>query len=129
MTEQVTAQVILRSADGSSILDKKEEITADDVARYRVGEEIIEQASRKVEELGFKVLQAGPASLTISGDRALFEGVFKTTLEAQTTEIMGTKVEGAEASYHEAIEPIKVPEDLSSLIADVVLPTPPEFFP
>jgi len=129
MTEKVTAEVILRSADGSSILDVKEAITAENIAKYQVGKEVIEEASKKLEELGFEVQQAGPVSLTISGDKAQFESRFQTTLEARSREIMPTKISGAEASYYEATEPIKIPEDLSSLIADVVLPTPPQFFP
>lgn len=129
MAEQVTAQVILRSADGSSILDAKEAITAENIAKYQVGKEVIDEASKKLEGLGFEVVQAGPVGLTISGDKVLFESVFQTTLEARGTEIMGTKVSGVEASYYKATEPIKVPEDLASLIADVALPTPPELFP
>lgn len=129
MTEEVTAQAILRYADGSSILDAKEGITAENIEKHKVGKEVIEEASKKLEELGFMVLQVGPVGLTISGDKALFESAFQTTLEARSTEIMGTKVSGAEAPYYEATEPIKIPEEISSLIADVVLPTPPEFFP
>jgi hypothetical protein len=129
MTEKVTIEVIVRSADGSSILDAKEAITAENIAKYRVGKEVIEAASKKLEALGFTVVQAGPVSLTISGDRALFENVFQTTLEVRSKEMMGTKITGAEASYYEATAPIKVPKGLSPWVADVVLPTPPEFFP
>lgn len=129
MTEQVTAQVILRAPNGSSILTSKGPITAGNVAKYRVEKEVIEEASKKLEKLGFKVSQPGPVSLAVSGDKALFERVFQTILEARSKEIMGTKAHGAEASYYEAKEPIKVPEDLSSLVADVVLAIPPEFFP
>jgi subtilase family serine protease len=129
MAEKVTTEVILRSANGSSILDAKEGITAENIEKYKVGREVIEEASKKLEELGFEVLQAGPVGLTISGDRALFESVFQTTLEARSMEIMPTKVSGAGVSYYEAIKPIKIPEDLSPLIADVALPAPPEFFP
>jgi hypothetical protein len=129
MTEQVTAEVILRSADGSSILEAKEPITAENIARYRIGKEVIEEASQKLEELGFEALQGGPTGLTISGDKARFEDVFQTTLTAQSTGIMETKVSGAGAAYYETTEPIKVPEDLSYLIADVVFATPPQFFP
>lgn len=129
MTEKVIAEVILRSADGSSILDAEEGITAKNIEKYRVGKEVIEEATKKLEGLGFEVVQTGPVGFTISGDKALFESMFQTTLEARSTEIMPTKIAGVQASYYEATAPIKIPEELSSLVADVALPTPPEFFP
>lgn len=129
MSDQVTAEVILRSADGSSILDAKEGITAGTIEKYRVGEEVIEEASERLEALGFKVLQRGPVGLTISGNSARFEAVFQSTLEARSTEVMETKAEGGVAEYYEFTQPISIPEDLSSLVADVTLPSPPQFFP
>ena len=129
MTEEVTAQAVLRSATGSSVLTSKEPITAENIATYQVGKEVIEDVSRKLEKLGFKVSQAGPVSLTISADKALFERVFQTTLESRSAEMMGTKASGAEASYYAAAAPIKVPAELASQVADIALPTPPQFFP
>jgi hypothetical protein len=129
MAETVTAQVILRSPAGTSVLDTQEAITAENVAKYRVGKEVIAEATKKLEGLGFQVLQAGPTNLTISGNKALFERIFQTSLEAQSTEVMGTKTSGAEAAYYRATEPIKVPDELSSQVAAVALPTPPKFFP
>lgn len=129
MTDKVTAQIILRSADGSSILESKEAITAENIAKYRAGKEAIEEVSQKLDRLGFKVVQVGPTGLTISGDKSRFEEVFQTTLQARKREVLGSKIRGAEASYYEATVPVKVPPDLSSLVVDVVLPTPPEFFP
>lgn len=129
MTDQVMAQVILRAADGSSILDSQEPITAENIAKYQVGQVVIEEVSQKLEKLGFEVLQASPTGLTISGDKALFEKVFQTNLEARGAEVMSSKIEGAEIAYYEATKPFKIPADLSSLIADVTLSTPPQFFP
>lgn len=129
MSGKLTAEVILRAVDGSSILDAKGEITAENIAKYRVGKEVIEEASKKLEVLGFEVMQTGPTSATISGDKALFEKVFQTTFETQSAEMMETKIVGVESTYFQTTSPIKIPADLSSLIADVVLPTPPTFYP
>ena len=128
MPEPVTAEAILRSADGSSILDTEEAITAETIAKYRVEKGVIDEVSRKLEELGFRIEQVGPTSLTLTGDQELFETVFQTTLEGKTTGIMDTQLEGVEASYFDAKEPIQIPENLASLIADVVLPSPPQLF-
>ncbi len=128
VTEDVTAEVILRAADGSSILDVDEGITAENISKYRVGTEVIEQATRTLEELGFDVLEVGPVSLTISGEKTLFESVFQTKLKPYSRDDSGTKVSGTETSYYEITEPIRVPDQLSSLVADVALPTPPQYF-
>jgi hypothetical protein len=129
MTDKVIAEVILRSANGSSILDATEGVTAQTIARYRVGGEVIKEASRKLEALGFEVVQAAPTGLTISGSKDLFEKVFQTTVEVRTKSVMPPEAKAGERAYYQATKPIQVPPDLYSLVAGVTLPTPPEYFP
>ena len=129
MTDKVTAQVILRSASGLSILESQEAITAENVAKYRVGKETIEEVVQKLHKLGFQVVQVGSTSLTISSDKPRFEEVFQTTLASSKREGLGSKTRDTGAAYYEATMPIKIPPDLSSLVAAVVMPSPPEFFP
>jgi hypothetical protein len=129
MAQPVIAEVILRKADGTSVMDAQEAITARNIAEYRVSEEVAEEASQKLRDRGFEVLQVGPASLTISGDKGLFEDRFGTALETTSTNVMPSDIEGAESAYYEAKEPIRIPEDLSPLVADIVFPTPPQLFP
>jgi subtilase family serine protease len=129
MTEKIIAEVILRSADGSSILDATEGITAQTIARYRVGEEVVSQASRKLEMLGFEIVQSGPLGLTISGPKDLFEKVFQTTLEVHTKQVMTPEMGGGKRPYYKETKPFQVPTDLSSLIAGVTLPVPAEYLP
>ena len=129
MAQPVVAEVILRKADGSSVMDAREAITAGNIAKYRVSEETAEEASQKLRDRGFEVLQVGPTSLTISGDQELFEDRFGTALEATSTNVMPSDIEGAETAYYEAKEPMRIPADLSPLVADIVLPTPPQLFP
>jgi hypothetical protein len=129
MTQPVVAEVILRKADGTSVIDAQEAITARNIAEYRVSEEVAEEASQKLQDRGFEVLAVGPTSLTITGDQGLFEDTFGTALETKSTNVMPSDIEGAETAYYEAKEPIRIPEDLSSRVADIVLPTPPQLFP
>ena len=129
MAQPVIAEVILRKADGSSVMDAQEAITARNIAEYRVSEEAAEDTSQKLRDMGFEVLQVGPTSLSISGDKGLFEDRFGTALEITSTNVMPSDIEGAETAYYEAKEPIRIPEDLSPLVADIVLPTPPQLFP
>lgn len=133
MAQPVIAEVILRKADGSSVMDAREAITAGNIAKYRVSEETAEEASQKLRDKGFEVLQGGPTSITISGDKGLFEENFGTALEITSKDVMPSvmpsDIAGAETAYYEAKEPIRIPEDLSPLVADIVLPTPPQLFP
>ena len=129
MGTEVISELILRSADGSSILEANEAITAGNIARFRVEAETIDLVSTKLKRLGFKVIQVSPTSLTISGDKGVFEKVFQTTLELQGRERMGLPIRGVEASYYKATKPIQIPEELSSWVTGVAFPTPPEFFP
>jgi hypothetical protein len=129
MADIVIAEAILRSKDGSSILDATGPITSENISKYRVEKERIDEISNKLAELGFTVRSFGSTSITISGEKDIFERVFHTKLAPRTKDIMGTKVEGVQETYYEIAEPIQVPEELSSFIADIVLSTPPEFFP
>jgi hypothetical protein len=129
MAQPVIAEVILRKANGSSIMDAQEAITARNIAKYRVSEEVVEEASQKLRDRGFEILQVGPTSLTISGDKELFEDRFGTALEIKSTNVMPSHTEGAQTMYYEAKEPMRIPEDLTPQLSNIVLPTPPELFP
>jgi len=60
MAQSVIAEVILRKADGSSVLDAQEPITARNIAQYRVGEEVAEKASRKLQDGDLKSFRWDP---------------------------------------------------------------------
>lgn len=125
MAQQVTAQVILRTRDGVSILDTNESITSENAEVYRVDDATKEQASKQLTRYGFQVDQAGPYSLSITGDKSLFEQVFQTQLERRS----GSTSELGVNAYYEALSPLELPPDLSSQIAGVILTRPPELFP
>jgi len=129
MANSVIAEVILRTAEGLSILDAAGSITAETIAKYEVGEQVIKNASRRLEALGFKIEQTGPVGLTISGSKDLFERVFQTTLEVRTKPVIPPEAAATEHTYYQATKPIQVPMDLASLIAGVTFPVPAEYFP
>ncbi len=117
---QVTAQVVLRAPDGSSVLDAAEPPTAETVERYRPNAETFEKAGRRLAELGFRVGDRGASGLTVSGEPKLFERVFSTTLDARG------EGEGVAPSW-EATRPVIIPDDLASFVAGVVFPIAPIF--
>jgi hypothetical protein len=126
MAQDIVAQVVLRAPDGSSILDAGQPITASTIARYRVGAEIVQRASTALEKLGFKVLESGPTGFTISGERPLFEQTFDTVLQenfARTQPALGAAPVQLRFT---ALRRLSIPAKLSSLIAGVVMPAPPE---
>lgn len=119
MPENVIAEVILRSTDGSSILDADEPITSKNVDSYRVEKEVIERATKVLRDFGFEIVQTSETAVTISGDKERFEEVFDTTLELRSEE-------GPEQAY-EVKELVRIPDELSSFVDDIAFPTPPEF--
>lgn len=125
MAEQVTAQVILKTREGLSILDTNESITSENVEAYRVDDATIQQVSKELTRYGFQVGQPGPYSISITGDKSLFEQVFQTQLERRSA---SSTLELGASSYYEALNPLQIPEELSNQIAGITLSRLPELF-
>lgn len=125
MTPQVTAEVILRTRGGESLVDAGEPPTSENIDRYKVEDDVASEATKKLNELSIKVLQTGPVSLSISAEKEVFERVFQTRLG----EVGGPGLGETGSARYEAVAPIQVPRDLASLVAEVVLPIPPIFYP
>jgi serine protease AprX len=106
MGETVIAEAVVRSPDGSSILDAPGPVTEVTIGRYRASDEANAEAAARLEALGIDVVSTGPTGLTISADREVFERTFGT-----------------------ASDPIAVPEELADLIAAIVLPQQPQLYP
>ena len=124
MEEKVTARAILRRRNGLSILETTEPITTENVAKYKLDEGITQQASAKLSAYGFEVGEAGPYSLSITGEKQLFERVFRTRLIAKQS------AESAiQATFYEVEKPINIPDELSTMIADMAPTRSPELFP
>lgn len=124
----VVAQVILRKRDGSSILDSNAPMTAETIAQYRVEVAVRQEAKAKLEALGFSVTGEGATGFTITGEPALFEQAFQTTLTARHQEEGARSLGAPERPRFMATRPFQIPADLASLVADVSLPVPPELF-
>lgn len=124
MEDKVAAQAVFRRRNGLSILEATEPITSETVAKYKVEKQIIQEAREKLSAYGFEIGETGPYSLSIRCEKQLFERIFRTRLTAKKSTEPGIR-----ATFYEAEEPIKVPEELSALIADVALTRPPELFP
>jgi hypothetical protein len=111
MPGQVIAQVVVRSPEGTSMLDAPGPVGAETVARHRPSADALREAATRLRERGFDIVQEGPTTLTIAGDKELFERTFATA-------------PGAER----AASP-EIPQDLSDLVAGIAFPRPPELHP
>ena len=128
MEETIIANVVLRAKDGSSILDTEEPITSKTAVKYKVDDEHIRAAIQRLSAYGFNVQSAGPYSLSLTGNKGLFERVFHTKLRPRSVKLTKPDDSVASRTFYEAQEPIIIPEDLLPYIADVTFPVPPEFF-
>jgi hypothetical protein len=105
------AQVVMRGADGRSILDIEGPLTAaaPDRTAGDLPEARVEEIRGRLEALGFAVEAGDAAALSVTGPAALFAELF-----------------GLEPGMTEAP---RIPEDLAPFLAAVMVPPPPEFFP
>jgi hypothetical protein len=124
MADDVIAQAILRSESSPG----NDPITTENVANFRARKEIVDSAVNELQDLGLSVLLIGPTSITISASKDVFERVFDTTLEARADSTMRSKGVDATSPYYKATREIKVPRQLAAVIAEIAIPSPPEFF-
>jgi serine protease AprX len=126
-TDQVVAVVSPRSIV-EPLFERSSTITAQTVDRHYSEREVVRDAVRELQRLGFHTRAAGPVTISISGPRARFEEVFSTRLERRTTEVRP----GQEASFFavadEPERPVEAPERLQPLIEGVAVASPPVLF-
>ena len=115
----ISAEVILKSKSGRSIASAEQNITAANIEEFRPAEETIKQAIIHLDELGFAVSPGG-ITLTISGEPALFEKVFK-------VKIIIEKQDGNRLTIRTNRQ-MSIPASLSHLVEKVEFVPPPIFF-
>ena len=111
----VVAQVVLKRADGKSILDAKGPLTSDNIGAFSVENERIREARKRLEKLGFSISSQNQTTLSITGPAKRFTEVFG---------IEENMISGPSSDIHAVV----IPPDLREFIADVFIPKPPEFF-
>jgi subtilisin family serine protease len=132
VTSEIIAEVSTKSISEISLFESVGKITPDNVKNFLSESKVIEQATEKLEDLGFKILYQGKMFITISGSKDLYDDVFKTSLVRKSVD-MFAEVEGVseEAPFFEGPEGEKVfrgPTGLEDLIEGVSFPEPPIYF-
>ena len=114
----VTAQLVMKRADGRSILDLTGPLTAASPERTAgdLPEDRVTLVRERLVGLGFTVAAGNLNTLSVVGPQALFGEVFG--LDAATA-----LAQGAEAHA------TRIRADLAPYVADVFVAPPPEFFP
>ncbi|MCP4632829.1 MAG: hypothetical protein GY855_07865 [candidate division Zixibacteria bacterium] len=125
---EVTGVVILRSASGSSFLKTKTKITKDNIPQFEPEEGAIDQTCDRLKNFGFRIIISGKTSVSIAGPKQLFEKIFQTKLVKRTKEIVRSGKKKIDVVYFEAVEPWKIPDELSELVEAVALAEPPILF-
>jgi hypothetical protein len=115
----ISAEVILKSKSGRSMASGEENITAANIEEFRPAEETIKQTIIRFQELGFAVSPGG-ITLTISGEPALFEKVFKVKINIEKQYSGGIIIR--------TDRQISIPACLSHLVEKVEFIPPPIFF-
>lgn len=90
---------------------------AENVEQYRVEDARIEEATRRLEALGFNVDTRDPYTLSVRGSRELFLRVF------------GVAAAGEQTAAEPGARRVDLPDTLADYVADVIFPPAPEFFP
>ena len=67
VTPSVLAEVVLQPVTGMTVGDAGEDLP---------GRDTVNDAARRLGELGFDIEEAGPATITIRGERELLESTF-----------------------------------------------------
>jgi subtilase family serine protease len=116
----ISAEVVLQSRSGQSLLTTTEPVTSANVEVFSPTPEIVAKATQQLRSLGFAVLSTG-ITLTVQAEASLFESVFHVPIVLHRDAVTGTMQ--AEPSG-EAI----IPDDLSSVVEAIVFPQPPDFF-
>ncbi len=127
--DELVAVVSPRSIGAVSLFEAIGPITADNVREFHSKDEDIAAASNELRNLGFRVLQEGPATISIAGPRKLFQDYFGVRLRKQTTEVMA----GQEAVFYTppgepAEQLLQAKGELSDLIEGVAMAEPPILF-
>jgi len=116
----ISAEVILKSESGRSMVSSNVPITSENIEEFQPSEQVIKDATNRFKQLGFAVFSNG-LTLTIEGEKSLFEKVFKVKLTLEKDGRAGRIVVHSDKQ-------LSIPASLSDIAEKVVFTPPPEFF-
>lgn len=115
--ETISAEVILKSQTGRSLTEGIP-ITSENIKDFQPSQETINEAVVIFRELGFTVSPSN-ITITIVGTKTLFEKVFDTKLQINTTD-KGISIPPT--------RDLTIPDSLRHSVEKVIFIPPPEYF-
>lgn len=123
MTDQlITAEIILRGLDGSSIIELTAPPDEAQMTAARPTDEVRRKVCDQLRESGFEISTQGEYSLSVTGSRQLFEVFFQASIEP-------AEASGSGGSFSRFTTAPTVPPDLDRTVAAVELAPPHELHP
>jgi len=125
-SEVVTAVVSPRSLGGVSLFDATEQEITQQAGSFCSAPEDIRNSVRELQRLGFSVHSVSDATISISGEKLLFQDVFGKKLKKEKL----AQAAGPETEFYATGDQavLQAPGDLADLIEGVALAKPPIFF-
>ena len=84
------------------------------------------QAALMLQRLGFKILHIGP-TISVQAPRSLWESTLNVSFTEENKTVMA-EIESEETYFRAVTDNLVIPEELESLISEVMFVEPPEFF-
>lgn len=132
MVEDIVIEISPKAIGGVPVFKASGQITAQNVNEFFSDPSTVERATRKLAELGFRILYKSDIAITASGPKDLLEDVFHTSLQTKEKDMFSGMPEMEQkVSYFEGQSGVKTfgaPKGLEDLIDGVTLPEPPIFF-
>ena len=117
--EIISAEVILKSKSGKSMLESGVIVTSENVSEFAPDETSISKVSTMLRDMGFNIF-LGEYSISIEGPKDLFEKTFKTKLIVEKDKNRGFHIKNNSS--------IPVPSSMKNYVEKIFFPEKPEYF-
>lgn len=127
-TISVPANVLVKSASGQSILAAGSVITPRNVKNFLPTRASLEEARRRLMELGFEIDLVAETHISIRGRKELYEKVFQIRLTQKAAPYFRSSKNKSAQVYFVPTKPPTIPEGISRLIETIEFPGPVEYY-
>ena len=126
-SETLTAVVSPRSLGPQSLFEASEQDIISDPCSFSSSPEDIRHAVKELQRLGFSVHSTSESTISISGDKQLFQDVFSRKFRKEKAETApGEETEFFSAAGDKPV--MSPPGDLANLIEGIAMARPPTYF-
>ncbi|MET1255708.1 S8 family serine peptidase [Aliikangiella maris] len=125
--DRITAVVSPRSIGNLSLFLANQDEIENEPGNFISDKQDIRSAKRELTKLGFTIESESEATISISGDKSLFESLSSKKLRKQKS----TFSPDIESEFYDSAEKdnlIAIPDSLSGLIEGIAITQPPEYF-